>query len=115
MSSPECESPARAGDAAGLGNVDRRAADDGSNLNDPPASVPRQCDRVRRAKLALIRDAVHEACGFCQLYGSVSQQLAEAGDDIGLLHALGRLRQATLLACQAGRDIRELHTGGRSR
>jgi hypothetical protein len=67
---------------------------------------------VREAKLELLRDALHEACGFIRIHAEVCQALAEAGDDAGVLHALGRLITYANHAARTGRDLRTLRGGG---
>jgi hypothetical protein len=63
---------------------------------------------VREAKLELLREAVHEACGFIRLHAEACQPLVEAGDDAGLLHSLGRLVIYTKHAARVGNDLRDL-------
>lgn len=68
--------------------------------------------RIDRAKLDLLRVALHETLGFAKLYADVAQSLASVGDDVGTLYALGNFHAAAKLACQAGREIRDILDGG---
>jgi hypothetical protein len=88
---------------------------------DQPNSHPRQNTQaqnlrspraVREAKLELLREAMHEACGFIRLHAEACQSLAEAGDDAGLLHSLGRLIAYAKEAAAAGRDLRNVRKEG---
>ncbi len=85
------------------------SADDlqANSLSQPTVQVtnPRA---VREAKLELLREALHEVCGFIQLHASVCQDLAEAGDNAGLIHSLGRLIGYTKHAARAGNDLRAI-------
>jgi hypothetical protein len=63
---------------------------------------------VKEARLLLLREAVHEACGFIRLHAEACQSLVEAGDDAGLLHSLGRLVIYTKHAARAGNELRDL-------
>jgi hypothetical protein len=63
---------------------------------------------VREAKLELLREALHEACGFIRIHAEVCHALAEAGDDAGVLHALGRLIIYARHAARTGTDLRSL-------
>ena len=84
---------------------------------DQPNSHPRQNTQaqnlrspraVKEARLELLREAVHEACGFIQLHANVCQDLAEAGDNAGLIHSLGRLVIYTKHAARVGNELRDL-------
>jgi hypothetical protein len=63
---------------------------------------------VKEARLELLREAVHEACGFIQIHANVCQDLAEAGDNAGLIHSLGRLVIYTKHAAKIGNELRAL-------
>jgi hypothetical protein len=63
---------------------------------------------VKEARLELLREAVHEACGFIRLHAEACQSLVEAGDDAGLLHSLGRLVIYTKHAARVGNELRNL-------
>ncbi|MDQ6869838.1 MAG: hypothetical protein M3178_16325 [Pseudomonadota bacterium] len=63
---------------------------------------------VKEARLELLREAVHEACGFIQLHANVCQDLAEAADNAGLIHSLGRLVIYTKHAARVGNELRDL-------
>jgi hypothetical protein len=63
---------------------------------------------VREARLELLREAVHEACGFIRLHAEACQLLVEACDDAGLLHSFGRLVFYTKHAARIGNELREL-------
>jgi hypothetical protein len=85
-----------------------------SNITQNPAPSQvkfRNPRAVREAKLELLRDAVHEACGFIRLHAEVCQTLAEAGDDAGLLHSLGRLITYTKHAARTAIELRETRGG----
>jgi hypothetical protein len=84
--------------------IDPPPAWQAQNLRNPRA--------VREAKLELLREEVHEACGFIRLHASVCQDLAEAGDDAGLLHSLGRLVAYVKHAARAGNDLRAIRDAG---
>jgi hypothetical protein len=64
---------------------------------------------VREAKLELLREAVHEACAFIRLHAEACQSLAEAGDNAGLIHSIGRLVIYTKHAARVGNELRDLH------
>jgi hypothetical protein len=72
------------------------------------AQIERNPCAVREAKLELLREAVHEACAFIQLHANVCQDLAEAGDNAGLIHSLGRLVIYTKHAARVGNELRDL-------
>jgi hypothetical protein len=63
---------------------------------------------VRETRLELLREAVHEACWFIRLHAEACQPLVEAGDDVGLLHSLGRLVIYTKHAARVGNELRDL-------
>lgn len=98
------------GQPAGSGNASLPTS--GDSPNHTSSDPAKQAALLRRAKLDLLRDALHEALGFAKLYADVAQSLTEVGDDAGTLHALGNFRAAAKVACQAGRDIRELRGEG---
>ena len=77
------------------------------------AHIERTPRAVREARLGLLREAVHEACGFIQLHANVCQDLAEAGDDAGLLHSLGRLILYAKHAARVGNDLRAVREAPR--
>lgn len=113
MSAPRPEPPPERGSppSGQLGGLDKSSCVgrcDDPNLPDPPKNVTRRDDLVRRARLDLLRDAIHEAAGAAIVYAGTIQAMAEMHDDEALLLGIARLRDATLLACQAGRDIRQL-------
>jgi hypothetical protein len=72
------------------------------------AKILRNPRAVREARLALLREAVHEACGFIRLHAEVCQDLAEASDDAGMLHSLGRLISYAKHAARVGNELRDL-------
>jgi hypothetical protein len=72
------------------------------------AEILRNPCAVREARLELLREAVHEACGFIRLHAEACQPLVEAGDDAGLLHSLGRLVIYTKHAARIGNELRDL-------
>lgn len=78
--------------------------------NEAPAQaeILRNPRAVKEAKLELLREAVHEACGFIQLHANVCQDLAEAGDNAGLIHSIGRLVIYTKHAARVGNELRDL-------
>ena len=87
----------------------------GGNIRETaPNSAPNQAEilrnprAVREAKLELLREAIHEACGFIRLHAEVCQGLAEAGDDAGLIHSLSRLVAYTKEAARTGNDLRAI-------
>src|ERR1700730_16093003 len=55
------------------------------------AQIERNPHAVKEARLELLREAIFEACGFIRLHAEVCQDLAQAGDDAGLIHSLARL------------------------
>ena len=96
----------RAGGAAGLGKTSSLGNRDiAQNYPAPQAQNPRA---VREAKLELLRGAVHEACAFIIIHAEVCQSLAEAGDNAGLLHSLGRLIAYAREAARTGNDLRAI-------
>ena len=96
----------RAGGAAGLGKTSSLGNRDiAQNHPAPQAQNPRA---VREAKLELLRGAVHEACAFIIIHAEVCQSLAEAGDNAGLLHSLGRLIAYAREAARTGNDLRAI-------
>jgi hypothetical protein len=79
------------------------------NCEPPPqAELLRNPRAVREARLALLREAVHEACAFIHIHAEVCQSLAEAGDDAGLLYSLGRLITYAKHAARVGNELRDL-------
>ncbi len=103
---PEKRSPP--GETGGLG-MGRRCDLDTRTLIEPASN----CKTIDRAKLELLRDAVIEALGYCRLYAEVAMMLADVGDDAGVLNALGNFHAAAKIACQAGREIRDLRSEAR--
>jgi hypothetical protein len=98
----------RAGGAAGLGKTSSLGNRDmAQNHPAPQAENPRA---VREAKLELLREAIHEACGFIRLHAEVCQTLAEAGDDAGLIHSLSRLILYAKEAARSGNDLRAVRS-----
>jgi hypothetical protein len=84
-----------------------------NHLSTPPQNNQVKNPRaVREAKLELLREVLHEACGFIRIHAEVCQALAEAGDDAGVLHALGRLITYARHAARTGADLRTLRGGG---
>jgi hypothetical protein len=83
---------------------------DRQQFTDPTAARQAQNHRnpraVEEARLELLREAIHEACAFIRLHAEACQSLAEAGDDAGLLHSLGRLVAYTRHAAKSGSDLR---------
>ena len=63
---------------------------------------------VREAKRELLREAVHEACGFIRLHAETCQLNAEAGDDTGAIYSLGRLIAFAKFAAKSGNDLRAI-------
>lgn len=76
------------------------------------AEGPRNRKAVDRAKLALCRDALHEAVHATAVYCDVVSTALDLGDDTIAIIALGRLREAVIVACQAGREILALRSEG---
>jgi hypothetical protein len=110
----DAQTPPCGGRAAGP-EVNCNALDKPQFIDPPPAwqaEIERNPRAVREAKLELLREAIHEACGFIRLHASVCQDLAEAGDDAGLLHSLGRLVAYAKHAARAGNDLRAIRDAG---
>ena len=63
---------------------------------------------VLEAKRELLREAVHEACGFIRLHAETCQLNAEAGDDAGAIYSLGRLIAFAKFAAKSGNDLRAI-------
>jgi hypothetical protein len=108
------KNPVASGGATGLENASFPGEnDDSSNAPNAPKTAATQENllrnprAVREAKLELLRDAVHELAGFIQIHASICQSCAEAGDDAGLIHSLGRLVIYTRHAAKIGNDLRE--------
>jgi hypothetical protein len=78
------------------------------NLEPNQVSILRNPRAVHEAKIELLREAVHEGCGFIRLHAEACQTLAEAGDDAGLIHSLGRLVIYTKDAARVGNELRDL-------
>jgi hypothetical protein len=100
----------RAGGAAGP-EINCNALDKPQFIDPKPArqaQIERNPHAVRKAKLELLREAVHEACGFIRLHAKACQTLAEAGDDAGLLHSLGRLTSYIKHAAKVGNELRDI-------
>jgi hypothetical protein len=101
--------PAKAGDDPQLssyGGVDLQA-----NIPKPATSqaeILRNPRGVREAKLWLLREAIFEACAFIRLHAEACQSLAEACDDAGLIHSIGRLVIYTKHAARVGNELRDL-------
>jgi hypothetical protein len=100
-----------AGGATGLDKTSSLPGgiDDPSNAPEiatAQAEILRNPRAVKEARLELLREAIHEACGFIRLHAEVCQGLAEAGDDAGLIHSLGRLVAYTKYAARSGNDLR---------
>jgi hypothetical protein len=95
---------------AGLAKIvpDENIREIAPNSAPAQAQIPRNPRAVHEAKLELLREAIHEACGFIQLHANVCQDLAEAGDDAGLIHSLGRLVVFTKDAARNGNDLRTI-------
>jgi hypothetical protein len=70
------------------------------------AEILRNPRAVREAKLWLLREAIFEACAFIRLHAEACQELAEACDDAGLIHSLGRIVLYTKHAARSGNDLR---------
>ncbi len=83
-------------------------ADNSKIAHNRPGTQARNPAAVREVKLELLREAIHEACGFIRLHGEACQNLAEAGDDAGLLHSLSRLISYTRFAAKSGNDLRTI-------
>jgi hypothetical protein len=101
-----------AGGAAGLDKTSLPGGNDGAS-NAPEiaparAKFLRNPRAVREAKLLLFREAIFEACAFARIHAEVCQDLAEACDDAGLIHSLGRLVLYTKEAAKLGNDLRAL-------
>ncbi len=84
------------------------ASDTAPNSAPNQAEILRNPRAVRETRLELLREAVHEACGFIRLHAEVCQDLAEARDDVGLIHSLGRLVAYTKHAARVGNELRDL-------
>ena len=72
------------------------------------AEILRNPRAVKEARLELLREEIFEACGFIRIHAKVCQDLADAGDNAGLLHSLGRLISYAKHADRAGNELREL-------
>jgi hypothetical protein len=101
----------RAGGAAGLDKTSLPGGIDNGDLapKTDPAQEVRNPVAGREAKFELLREAVHEACGFVQLHANVCQDLAEASDNAGLIHSVGRLVIYAKHAARVGNELRDLH------
>ncbi len=99
------------GQSAGLGNLSCVGRCDGSR--DSSHASKNQDRRIAKAKLALLRDALHEALAFARIYAETAQSFAEIGDDTLALESLSRFHHAATSACMAGREIRELRREAR--
>jgi hypothetical protein len=77
------------------------------------APNPRNPIAVREAKLELLREAIHEACGFIRLHGEGCQISVEAGDDTGAIYSLSRLIAHTKHAARIGIDLRAIRDESR--
>jgi hypothetical protein len=100
-----------AGGAARLSESVCSSADNSriaQNRSTRQACISRNPRAVREARLELLREAVHEACGFIRLHAEACQPLVEAGDDAGLLHSIGRLVIYTKHAARVGNELRDL-------
>ncbi len=101
--------PGHGGDpleSSSLGSIDLQA--NIPNKSPAQAEILRNPRAVKEARLELLREAVHEACGFIQLHANVCQDLAEAADNAGLIHSLGRLVIYTKHAARVGNELRDL-------
>jgi hypothetical protein len=76
-----------------------------SQIQAPAQDKFRNPRAVKEARLELLREAVR---GFIQIHANVCQDLAEAGDNAGLIHSLGRLVIYTKHAAKIGNELREL-------
>jgi hypothetical protein len=72
------------------------------------AKILRNPRAVREARLELLREAIFEACGFIRLHAEGCQISAEAADDAGLIHSIGRLVIYTKHAARVGNELRDL-------
>jgi hypothetical protein len=101
-----------AGGAAGLHKTSLLGRND--DLPNAPEIVPAQAEilrnprAVREARLELLREAIFEACGFIRLHAEACQISAEAGDNAGLIHYLGRLVLYANHAAKSGKELRDL-------
>jgi hypothetical protein len=100
------EGPPRGGCADGPEVVCFGGERPSDNTPPPKYQAPSSDRAVREARLELLREAVHESCGFIRLHAETCQLLIEAGDDAGLIHSLGRLILYTKEAARSGNDLR---------
>ncbi len=96
----------------GPGNVDCLAAI-GSKISPiaRPAQAARNPRALLRTRLDDARWLAHEAAGAAKLYAGTVMTFAELGDDEALDLAIGRLREAAVIAIDARKKIRELRSG----
>jgi hypothetical protein len=67
---------------------------------------------VKRARLQLLREFVHETCNFIMLNAEAVQIAAEQGDDTGLNYNLRRLCIYAKAAAKTADEIEEIKNGG---
>jgi hypothetical protein len=72
------------------------------------AQIARNPRAVKEARLELLREAIHESCGFIRLHAETCQLNAEAGDDTGAIYSLGRLIAFAKFAAKSGNDLRAI-------
>jgi hypothetical protein len=73
-----------------------------------PAQAVLRDPAVKEARLELLREEIFEACGFIRIHAKVCQDLADANDNAGLIHSIGRLVIYTKHAAEVGNELREL-------
>jgi hypothetical protein len=78
------------------------------NLEPNQVSILRNPRAVHEAKIELLREAVHDGCGFIRLHAEACQTLAEAGDDARAIYSLGRLIAFAKFAAKSGNDLRAI-------
>ncbi len=73
-----------------------------------PQAEKRNPRAVEEVKRELLRESLHETCGFLRLHAEACQTLAEASDDAGLIHSLRRLILYAKEAARTGVELRDL-------
>ena len=63
---------------------------------------------------SLIHDAIAERCGLAGSYTAAAACLAQAGDTVGMVRALGAAARVILAAVEAAETLRPLNGGRRA-
>ena len=63
---------------------------------------------------SLVHDAVAERCGLAGNYTAAAASLAQAGDTVGMVRALGAAARVILSAVEAAESLRPSNDGGRA-